>query len=84
MNGTARILHGGFAVGSDKTMREDAPFEIATEGSLDMGRRCFTSLAAHASCRSISFAAASPLSYSFWLKSALWPEPSTPAHAWCA
>ena len=34
------------AVGASKTMREDAAFEIAAEGSLDMGRRCFTVLSA--------------------------------------
>ncbi len=34
------------AVGAGEAVSKDAAFEIAAEGSLDMGRRCFTVLAA--------------------------------------
>jgi len=34
------------AVRSGEALSEDAAFEIAAEGSLDMGRRCFTALSA--------------------------------------
>ena len=34
------------AVDSGEAVSKDAAFEIAAEGSLDMGRRCFTVLAA--------------------------------------
>ena len=34
------------AVGAGEAVSKDAALEIAAEGSLDMGRRCFTVLAA--------------------------------------
>ena len=35
-----------FAVGSGEALSKDAALELATEGSLDMGRLCFAVLAA--------------------------------------
>ena len=44
--GEEEIVLALVAVGAGESMRKDAAFEIAAEGSLDMGRRCFTVLAA--------------------------------------
>ena len=44
--GDQEIVLALVAVGAGESMRKDAAFEIAAEGSLDMGRRCFTVLAA--------------------------------------
>ena len=44
--GDQEIVLALVAVGAGEAMRKDAAFEIAAEGSLDMGRRCFTVLAA--------------------------------------
>ncbi len=43
LQGRVRLL---VAVSAGESMRQNAAFEIAAEGSLDMGRRCFTVLAA--------------------------------------
>ena len=44
--GDQKIVLALVAVGAGEAVGEDAAFEIAAEGSLDMGRRCFTVLAA--------------------------------------
>ena len=44
--GDQKIVPALVAVRSGESMRKDAAFESAAEGSLDMGRRCFTVLAA--------------------------------------